>query len=229
MSQKLSTLIHASLLSVGAMINPGVSSASGSVIFGDPKPNVPPTDCNGISYEWTVTIGKPSSASFVHTVGAKSWNEPPPFYTPPETGWTHTSNFVALELQKDATVTIQVARQQGSLMSTIDSSSGSPALAYTPVGSQLYPAFSLWKGWNDDACEFTAHRYNNAGPISWAPNLEYIANQPNAAGAGKATLTLPLSAGKYTLAIGGANLSFCSTAAACYTGLHAYRAVIKTQ
>ena len=232
MSQTIAKFVGASILTVGAATVPGLSAASTSVVFGDPKPNVPETDCNGISYEWTVTLGKPARAGFVHHVGAKSWNEPPPFYEPPETGWTHTSNFVALELKKAAKVRIEISRQQGVLMPTIvtDPTSGSPAISYNLAGSKLFPAFSIWKGWEEEACEYTAHRYDNAGPIAWAPSLDYVANQPNAAGWTTATLIRWLPAGKYTLAIGGANVSFCSpTDAACYGGRQGYRASISTE
>jgi hypothetical protein len=49
MSQTIAKFVGASILTVGAAAAPGLSAASTSVVFGDPKPNVPETDCNGIS------------------------------------------------------------------------------------------------------------------------------------------------------------------------------------
>ena len=73
--------------------------ATGSLSFADPAPL-------GIGYEWTVLMHRRETMEMVHAVGAKSWQEP----SNPDgaKGWTHTSNWVALELVEPATVKIVV-------------------------------------------------------------------------------------------------------------------------
>lgn len=235
MSLKVKSLVAANLLSVGLSALSGVAAAHGggaTVVFGDPVPATPEVTCAGVSYEWTVQMGKGSTAGFVRHVGAKSWNEPPPAYEPPYTGWTHTSDWVAFELKKPAKVQIQIARQQGVLMPGLatDPATGDPLISYTLAGNRLYPAFSLYKGWEESGCE--DHRYNTGGPTPWAPALEFVASQPNVHGWNKATLVRYLPAGKYSIAIGGANVSFCAPSTdplSCYNGRHGYRASITTQ
>lgn len=230
MSRQVTSLVAASLLSVGFLSFSGNAAAEGgaTVIWGDPVPSNPDGTCTGVGYEWTVTMTKNQNAGFVGDVGAKSWNEPPPAYEPPYTGWTHTSDWVAFELKKPATVQIQVSRQQGVLMPSLatDPTTGSPVINYTPAGAFLYPAFSLYKGWEETGCE--DHRYNTGGAIPWAPALEFLYSQPNTQGWSKATLIRSLPAGKYSIAIGGANVSFCVAGQSCYTGRHGYRASITT-
>lgn len=229
-------------------------ATAGTVMFADPTPN-------GIPYTWTATLGEegngnggdngytPASTgnggnggckegrcedgvSFVWRVGAKSWNEPPPIYQPPYTGWTHTSNWVALDLKCDAKVTIRVARQQGVTNGT------------TTYRDRLYPALSLWKGWQENGDD--DHRYNNSGNIDWMNEVEYIGNQPNAKRKNEAVYRVKLKAGKYTIAIGGnpkeltpeeyANLANCGQPSGpdpdicyTYTGNHGYRAEIEAE
>ncbi|MBM4202476.1 MAG: hypothetical protein FJ189_14495 [Gammaproteobacteria bacterium] len=229
MSLKVNSLLSASLLSIGMLAVSGSAGAATTVIWGDPVPATPEVTCAGVGYEWTVQMGKGQKASFVRHVGAKSWNEPPPAYEPPYTGWTHTSDWVAFELKKDSHVTIQIARQQGVLMSSIatDPVSGSPSVKYTPAGNGLYPAFSVYSGWEETGCE--DHRYNTGGATPWAPSLVFADNQPNTQGWSTATWNGPLKAGKYSIAIGGANVSFCAPTDSCYTGRHGYRATITTK
>jgi hypothetical protein len=80
----------------------------------------------GITYEWLVEqVSNNDSVNFVRDVGAKSWNEP---NNPVGLkGWTHTSNWVALELLQPSVLTIEIARQAN----------------VGTAGNSLYPAFSL--------------------------------------------------------------------------------------
>ena len=60
-----------------------------------------------------VTMSGNDSAVYQGSVGARSWNEPA---NPPDAkGWTHTSDWTALELTEAATLTVTVARQSGVL------------------------------------------------------------------------------------------------------------------
>ncbi|WP_139557201.1 hypothetical protein [Methylotetracoccus oryzae] len=227
MSLNKSFLLTAGLLSASAFGFSGTAAAN-TVAWITPTPYVPGV-CTGIGYEWAVTASQRASLSFVRRVGAKSWNEVPPFYVAPETGWTHTSDWVKFELTQPATVQIKIARQQGVLLPSVvtDPVSGATSIAYTTAGDQLYPALSLYSGWEETGCE--DHRYNNSANFAWAPSLDFIANQPNTAGKATAVLTKWLPAGKYSIVIGGANVSFCAETDTCYSGFHGYRAQIITK
>lgn len=227
MSLNKKFLLAAGLLSTSAFGFSGTAAAN-TVAWITPTPYVPGV-CNGIGYEWAVKASQRASVSFVRRVGAKSWNEVPPFYTPPETGWTHTSDWVKFELTQPATVQIKISRQQGVLLPSVatDPVTGATSIAYTTAGDQLYPALSLYSGWEETGCE--DHRYNNSANFAWAPSLQFLANQPNTAGKATAVLTKWLPAGKYSIAIGGANVSFCAETDTCYSGFHGYRAQIITK
>jgi hypothetical protein len=219
------------------------SASAGTVTHADPTPA-------GIRYFWTATLGDAETngvdyqnkrrpqegcddrVSFAWRVGAKSWNEPPPTYEPPYSGWTHTSNWVALDLKCDAKLTIRVARQQGVTDGT------------ATFRDRLDPAISLWQGWQENGPD--DHRYNNAGNTPWMYEVQYIGNQPNAKHKDEVVYKVRLKAGKYSIAIGGnpeqltqaeyADLANCGQPvgpdpAICYayTGNHGYRAEIETE
>jgi hypothetical protein len=227
-----------SVVLVGMALGTSNSAQAGSVIYADPVPAGPtypgcsttgPTGADGgISYEWTVILGKNDKASFVNKVGAKSYNEPPPAYEPPETGWTHTSNWVALELSKRSKVRIEVERQEG-----VPFTSGT---AMATARNQLVPALSVYQGWDNTSCE--DHRYNTAGNTDWT-TIQFIGNQPNDKGRAVAVYEARLPAGRYSVAIGGSPKVLASyPAGTCdvldpvcyaYTGNHGYRATIITE
>ncbi len=162
---KLATISSAAL--IAASLGFSSTASAGSVLYADPVPagasypgclpdlgGTPTGNDGGISYEWTVKLGKNDKASFVNKVGAKSFNEPPPSYEPPETGWTHTSNWVALELTRKANVRIEVERQEGVPFTSTDSAGQSIVTAR----NMLVPALSVYSGWDNTSCE--DHRYN---------------------------------------------------------------------
>lgn len=209
----------------------GLSSAASAadVQYSDPAPNANDGGCYGISYEWTILMNGKDEASFVGHVGAKSWNEPPPSYEPPLTGWTHTSHWVALRLENPSLVMIEVERQEGVAYST--------STGMRTARNQLVPAFSIYRHWDNTSCD-EEHRYDNAGNFDWS-TVEYIANRPNHSKTGKVKHTIKLPAGEYSIAIGGdpatlevypPNNCDATADAQCYayTGRHGYRANIKT-
>jgi len=188
----------------------------------------------GISYEWTVTMAAKQKAGLVGYVGAKSWNEP----SNPDglKGWTHTSNWVALDLTEPAKLKITMERQQG-----VTYASG---LNVVVARAALYPALSLYSGWDDTSDE--DHTYNNSGDF-WS-TIQFLDNEPNWAnkkGQSKTKIvfaTKKLAAGHYSIALGGnppalANLgdypaSNCDpTDDLCYvyTGQQGYRVTIETK
>lgn len=197
--------------------------ATGSLSFADPAPL-------GIGYEWTVVMHRRQTMEMVHAVGAKSWREP----SNPDgaKGWTHTSDWVALELAEPATVRIVVERQQGVV-----------TVGQTGVASvardALVPAISLYRGW-DETTESESHTYNSVGNF-WS-TIEYVGSASNPKARARVTYKAKLPAGRYSVAIGGSPKSLgdaraypangCdATDAVCYqyTGLQGYRATIKTK
>jgi hypothetical protein len=101
---------------------------------------------SGLTYEWGVTMGGSDSATYSGSVGAKSWAEPAkPIGAK---GWTHTSNWVQLDLSE--------MHVPGVLTITMDRGA---------TGS-LFPAFSIYSGWELDTPDAANHTFNNMGAIS---------------------------------------------------------------
>ncbi len=205
---------------------PGGHLGIGILRFADPTPEL------GISYEWTVSLLRKEAAQFVWYVGAKSWNEPS---NPPGLkGWTHTSNWVAIELEEPAVLVITVERQAG----VVFTAAGLPTLAR----GSLVPALSLYSGW-DDTSEFEDHTFDNAGNF-WS-TIQYVGNNPNTPnkkGVAKTKIsyrTKKLPAGKYSLNIGGnpppiasypaSNCDLADPTCYDYTGPQGYRARIEAR
>lgn len=236
LKSKLSTICNASVVALSLSIS--FTATAGTVMYADPVPagpsypgcaisGIPTGNDGGISYEWTVIMNGKDKASFVNHVGAKSYNEPPPAYEPPDTGWTHTSNWVALELSQRSTVKIKIDRQEG-----VPFTSGT---TIATARNNLVPALSVYSGWDNTSCE--DHRYNTAGNVDWS-TIQYLGNQPNNVGKDSVTYEIKLDAGQYSIAIGGSPkvldtypVNTCDvTDPVCYayTGRHGYRVEIKT-
>jgi hypothetical protein len=141
----------------------------------------------GITYEWLVKMGDQDSANFSRHVGAFSWNEP---NNPVGLkGWTHTSNWVMLELTEPAKLTVKIERATG-----VPNGIGI-------AGDNLYPAFSLYAGWDNDGDE--DHQYNTLGNTAWADGISYLNHQANGSTEAAVEKSFVLSAGLYSIAIGG--------------------------
>ena len=167
------------------------TASASTVVFGDPA-------AGGIGYTWSITMGDADSATAVSHVGALSHNDPVNFADAPLTGWTHTSNWVALELTAPASLTINLARKSG-----VPNGAGI-------AGANLFPAFSLYGGWDNDGGD--DHIYNNHGNFGWAEDLNFVgaehnglAEGTNSSGLGLTTVsqTFNLAAGQYSIALGG--------------------------
>jgi hypothetical protein len=180
----------------------------------------------GIGYEWTVTLGNNDSAEFVGTVGAKSSYEPT--FKAPEFAWQHTSNWVALDLTADATITITVNAQQGLRDFSVDSTT--KALVIKDAGKFLKPVVSVFKNWEETGVETGS--FNPMGKTSWMNELVFIGIAYADKGQSVIAYTAKLAKGKYSLNIGGANAyepnGCAATDATCYTGNHGYRVSIIT-
>jgi hypothetical protein len=194
----------------------------GDLSFADPAPG-------GIGYEWTLTLHRSSTAELVGAVGAKSWNEP----SNPEglKGWTHTSNWIALDLPEAVVLKIRVVRQQGVV---------TPAGAsFAAARAALVPALSLYRGW-DDTTEVEEHIFNSTGNF-WS-TVEYVGSAANPRAQPKVAYRVRLAPGRYSIDVGGNPRSLgepnAYPAEGCdpidptcyaYTGTHGYRAIVSAR
>jgi hypothetical protein len=155
----------------------------------DPSPNTTdPAPDGGVGYAWTVTMSGKDNASVEGLVGAWSWDED----SFPETakGWTHTSNWIALKLNKASKVSIRLFRK-------LNVSDGEGGVG----GNILFPAFTVYRNWDGDGGDL--HTYNNRGNVEWAEDLSYLTHVENNGSATSVDITLELPAGMYSLAVGG--------------------------
>jgi hypothetical protein len=211
--------LAAGIPAAGSHVGIPTGPVVGEVSFADPAPA-------GISYEWTVFLGKKQRVELVNFVGAKSWSEP----SNPEgaKGWTHTSNWIALQLDQPATVKIAVTYQQG----VVNATSGVAVV----TRSALVPAVSLYDGW-DDTTENEVHTFNSIGNF-WS-TVQYLGSAANEKGKESVVYKRKLPAGNYSIVIGGNPPSLGGPSsyppadcdpldALCYqyTGLQGYRATI---
>lgn len=162
----------------------------------------------GIGYAWTVTLNgndlgvTPDSPNA--NVGAWSW-EDQLLFSPgdPTVGWTHTSNWAAIELTEPAYFTLTLGRN-----SNIPNGAG-----FRPTNN-FFPSFTLWSGWDNDAMPDAVadelgvphgtddnHTYNNRGNVDWAEDLSFIGLVENTT-EGTAQATWYLAAGQYTVVLG---------------------------
>lgn len=165
----------------------------------------------GIGYEWGVTMSGNDTAVYQGSVGAKSWNEPA---NPPDAkGWTHTSDWTALNLTENTSLTVTLTRQSGVLFFPPE---GGPPVT---EGDLLTPAFSIYAGWETTGPE--SHQFNPVGNISWASELTYLDHEANPLSLTSITKTFSLTAGHYSLVFGGNPTDGT-------TGFHGYQATLST-
>lgn len=174
---------------------------------------------DGIGYEWLAEVGHTgNTGTYTGTVGAKSWNEP--VNPVGSKGWTHTSDWTALDLHEGGKLTITLART-------------------AEGGGQLTPAFTLYKGWgtgpivwnpSDPAAgNFEWHTFNTTGnpqdtdPEHWGwldGKMSYLDHEANPGSLNSITRTFLLEAGKYSLNFGGNPLD------TALTGNHGFHATL---
>jgi hypothetical protein len=181
-----------------------------------------PFDSVGIPYAFQTSLGATDSAELPGGhVGAWSWDED----TFPETarGWTHTSAWVKVDLTEPAALTLRLEAAAGVPWPAADN-------AGRLAGTNLYPSFTLYRGWDTDAGVVTNadgttldqdHTFNNRGDIAWAEDVAYVDHVANATER-VATRTWLLPAGRYTLNLGGNSPSTLAE------GRQGYRATLAT-
>ncbi len=205
------------LFGAGALILSSGAYADNTVEFGDAVEG-------GIGYEWTVNISENGSLEYVGAVGGKSSWEPE--FTDPDRGWTHTSDWTSLTLESAKLVTIELYRQQGVTYSSTDRETGQ--VSTNTAGNCLHPVISVYKG-IDTTTESEKGSFNPAGNFWSTLEFSNIAYDI-APDATKVMTTLILDAGEYSLNFGGSNGAiYTEDNAACFNGLHGFRAKISAQ
>jgi hypothetical protein len=241
---KLMTVSAVSLLTVS--LGHSLPASAGMVTYADPTPAGPsypgcledlggtPTGADGgISYEWMVKMGKHDKATLINSVGAKSQSEIPPFYVAPDVGWTHTSNWIALEITEPTKLNVKVSRIEGVPFHVINLEN--TVLNKGLARDKLIPGIAIYNGWDDTSCE--DHRYNPSANVDWS-TLEWMGNNLNNAQKGSVEYNVKLMPGKYSIAIGGVPKPLETYPAndcdpsdkTCYvyTGSHGYKAELRT-
>jgi len=175
----------------------------------------------GIGYAHTIVVNAGDQDNFSAHVGAWSWEDNDLFDAnagEPPVGWTHTSQWAALNLKQEVLFTIKMERDA--------------AVPWTGVGnlggfadiSSMFPSFTLFRGWDNDQvpADFKTrpdvvaawapyggvpadlgdwHTYNNRGRVVWAEDLSYIDHVDNSTSP-TISRTYRLPAGLYSLVMG---------------------------
>jgi hypothetical protein len=165
-----------------ALIYSGAADA-GTVTDTDPQ-------AGGIGYSHTVTLAGNDTASLSNHVGAWSWQDN---HEGNPVGWTHTSRWVALTLEKATILTLTLSR---------DAEVPWPNEEFPDRKADttsMFPSFTLWRGWDNEGS--SSHSYTNNGDVSWAEDISYVDHAENATEE-TVTRTWVLPAGQYTLALG---------------------------
>lgn len=166
----------------------------------DPDPNVPASDDQpaegGIGYTWSVELDAGQSAFVTGHVGAWSWQDEALFDSSlgeEPVGWTHTSNWLFLDLKKDAWVTVRHQREEGIPWPSPEDPER------TASTKTMNPSFTIFAGYDGDGAD--NHTWNNDGEVEWAEDITYLDHINNSV-AGIVEKSWFLTAGSYTLALG---------------------------
>jgi hypothetical protein len=205
--KKFATILGASALAFSA-------SAMADVQFADPAEG-------GLGYEWIVTLGHNGSHEIVGSTGGKGSYEPS--FEAPDIGWTHTTDWVALELEEEAILEIKVTRQEGVYEMKVDRETGEKS--YATSGAMLYPSFSIYEGW-DSTTEKEKGSFNPMGNF-WST---IVFKDAAFSEYGETTIVWRgrMPAGQYSVNVGGVNALYCAETDDCYNGVHGFKATFTT-
>jgi hypothetical protein len=172
------------------------AAAAGTVTPGD----VPGGTGDGaIPYTWQADLTGPGdSVTIADGVGNKSWADP---MNPDmgdfglDAGWTHTSNWIHLELAAEADLTLTLAAKGD----VPDGSGGT-------LAGDLVPALSLWSGADNDGD--AQHFYEQGSVPSWVDAagfafLDHADTGPGPFAGAEAEVAGTFAPGVYTIAVGG--------------------------
>jgi hypothetical protein len=183
---------------------------------------IAPSDI-GIPYGWKAVLDSASSVTTTPDhVGAWSWDEDN--FPATAKGWTHTSKWVQLQLTEPASLTVTLQNLAGAPWP-------SPEAPTRLAETNLYPSFTLYRGWDTDSGTLTNadgttldqdHTFNNRGNIAWAEDVTYLDHAENST-AHELSRTWVLGAGQYTINLGG------NSPATLAEGRQGYRAILATE
>lgn len=180
------------------------TAAQGAFSFTTGDPN-----SGGIGYYGYATLGVGDTGSFKSHVGAWSWEDQGIAPDGGE-GWTHTSNWVALNLTEAATLTIDMVRDAAVAYA------GSGNVGGFAATDNMYPSFTIWQNWDNDlmpagvaatlgytdpATANDHHTYVNTGDVPWAEDLIYVGHVANSSST-SSTASYTLAAGNYSIVFG---------------------------
>ncbi len=159
-----------------------------SLIIGDLSPD-------GVGYAWTVSVGQNEAGSVASHVGAWSW-EDNALFSPgqPPVGWTHTSKWLALNVTETVNFSVTMSRN-----ADVPWAAAPPELDGKADTASMFPSLTIWRGWQSSGID--SHMYNNRGPVSWAPHLQYV-DHINNSSAETITRSWTLQPGQYSFALG---------------------------
>ena len=184
-----------------------------------------PIEFNAVGIPYGIGLVMDDNASAVSQpdhVGAWSWDEDN--FPATTRGWTHTSKWVKLNLLKPAQFTLTLQNREGVVWPSAED-------ANRLAGTNLFPSFSLYRGWDTDAGLLKLpdgttldqdHTFNNRGNIEWAEDVTYLDHLDNGT-THSVTRTWVLPAGQYTLNLGG------NSPAALAEGRQGYTATFTTK
>lgn len=186
----------AALLGAAVPLFVAGATAAGTVTPGDVPGG---TGDGGVPYTYRADVSGPGdSVTIVDSVGNKSWADPMnqdmgDFGL--DAGWTHTSNWIHLELAASADLTITLASKDG----VPDGSGGT-------LAADLVPALSLWSGADNDGT--AEHFYEQGSVPSWVDAagfvfLDHADTGPGPFAGAEAEVAGTFAAGVYTIAVGG--------------------------
>ena len=188
------------LVALAVSLLPGAPARAYTFVAGD-------SNVGGIGYHGYVTLGGDDSGSFSSHVGAWSWQDQGIAPGGGE-GWTHTSNWIALDLTSATTLTLLMQRD-----SNVPYFGSGNIGGFADVAS-MFPSFTIWSGWDNDVMPDAVaallgyaptgddhHTYANTAMPIWAEDLTYIDHTANST-LTSATDTWTLAAGHYTIVFG---------------------------
>ena len=186
----------AALLGAAVPLLVAAAGAAGTVTPGDVPGG---TGDGGIPYTYQADLTGPGdSVTIVDSVGNKSWADP---MNPDmgdfdlDAGWTHTSNWIHLELAAETDLTLTLAAKAD----VPDGSGGT-------LAADLVTALSLWSGADNDGD--AQHFYEQGSVPSWVDAagfafLDHADTGPGPFAGAEAEITGTFAPGVYTIALGG--------------------------
>ena len=178
-------------------------------------------NAGGINYDWTLThfeLG--DEFTLTGYVGSCSFRDPALADQPmlgdqdlpaEQRGWTHTSDWLALEVADRSAITI--THERGESFEFLDFSGNSQT-----AHEELVPAFAIYEGWDNDKSAYEDvffgfppppeksddwHVFNNSGNMLWAEDLNFLTNAEDTLGTGSLTRTYILDPGEYSIVLSG--------------------------